>query len=221
LAMGTVALSQWNFVIIVAGQRYKKRVWRKRKLYIKPESNRPQYRTFLCVVKYFEKMLSRRLLQNVVHSNHGFNLRCISSNIKDTKIGMIGMGGVGDCLFNNLGRNGFKVATVTDIDLGKCDKYKSDGCSVVGSAKEVAEASDVIISGLPSPPSVKTMFDDLLRGLSKDKIWIDHSTTDYGQNFEFEKEVKAKGAEMLEAPISGGLDALMYGEKLTGNKRQL
>ena len=53
----------------------------------------------------------------------------------------------GDCLFNNLGRNGFKVTTVTDVDLVKCDKYKSSGASVVGSAREVAEASDVILSG--------------------------------------------------------------------------
>ena len=53
----------------------------------------------------------------------------------------------GDCLFNNLGRNGFKVSTVTDIDLAKCDKYKSASALVVGSAKEVAEASDVILSG--------------------------------------------------------------------------
>lgn len=53
----------------------------------------------------------------------------------------------GDCLFNNLGRNGFKVTTVTDLDLAKCDKYKRAGASVVGSAKEVAEAADVILSG--------------------------------------------------------------------------
>ena len=33
----------------------------------------------------------------------------------------------GDCLFNNLGRNGFKVTTVTDVDLAKCDKYKGAG----------------------------------------------------------------------------------------------
>ncbi len=52
----------------------------------------------------------------------------------------------------------------------------------------------------------------LLAGLTKDKVWIDHSTTDFGQTFEFDKAVKSKGAMMLEAPISGGLDALMKGQ---------
>ena len=82
---------------------------------------------------------------------------------------------------------------------------------MVGSAREVAEAADVILSGLPNPASVKTMFDGLLEGLSAGKIWVDHSTTDFGQTFEFEKAVKAKGAEMLEAPISGGLGRIYIG----------
>lgn len=101
------------------------------------------------------------------------------------------------------------------MDLAKCDKYKRAGASVVGSAKEVAEAADVILSGLPNPTSVRAMFADdggLLEGLSAGKIWVDHSTTDFGQTFEFEKAVKAKGADMLEAPVSGGLDALMKGQ---------
>ena len=53
----------------------------------------------------------------------------------------------GDCLFNNLGRNGFKVTTVTDVDLAKCAKYNRAGAIVVDNAKEVAEASDIILSG--------------------------------------------------------------------------
>ena len=30
----------------------------------------------------------------------------------------------------------------------------------------------------------------LLEGLSAGKIWVDHSTTDFGQTFEFEKAVR-------------------------------
>ena len=45
--------------------------------------------------------------------------------------------------------------------------------------------------GLPNPKSVKDMFDGgdggLLSGFSPGKIWVDHSTTDFGQTFEFEK----------------------------------
>ena len=71
------------------------------------------------------------------------------------------------------------------------------------------------ISGLPKPPNVKACFegpDGLLAGFRQNSIWIDHSTTDYGQNVEFQKEMSKKGAFMLEAPITGGLDALKKGQ---------
>ena len=41
--------------------------------------------------------------------------------------------------------------------------------------------------------AVKAMFgetDGLVDGLSAGKIWVDHSTTDFGQTFEFEKAVR-------------------------------
>ena len=68
--------------------------------------------------------------------------------------------------------------------------------------------------------------DGLLAGLSPGKIWIDHSTTDHEQNKAridrsqvytdimaqiFTDEVRKKGAELLECPITGGLEALKKG----------
>jgi 3-hydroxyisobutyrate dehydrogenase-like beta-hydroxyacid dehydrogenase len=53
------------------------------------------------------------------------------------------------------------------------------------------------------------------------KVWIDHTTTDFEQNFEFEKALAEKGAFLLEAPITGGLDALRKGQMavwVAGNK---
>ena len=32
----------------------------------------------------------------------------------------------------------------------------------------------------------------LLEGLSEGKIWVDHSTTDFGQTFQFEKAVRGR-----------------------------
>lgn len=82
-------------------------------------------------------------------------------------------------------------------------------------SREVAENSDIVVTGLPKPPDVKDCFegpDGLLAGLSKNSVWIDHSTTDYGQNLAFDEAVKEKGAHLLEAPITGGLDALKRGQ---------
>ena len=71
------------------------------------------------------------------------------------------------------------------------------------------------ISGLPKPPHVKAAFegpDGILAGMSKGKLWIDHSTTDLNQNKGFFAKAKAKGADFLEAPITGGMDALRQGQ---------
>ena len=48
--------------------------------------------------------------------------------------------------------------------------------------------------------------------MKEGSVWIDHSTTDYGQNVEFQKQLDGKGAQMLEAPITGGMEALKKGE---------
>ena len=69
--------------------------------------------------------------------------------------------------------------------------------------------------GLPKPANVKAVFegeDGLLEGLSEGKIWVDHSTTDYEQMMQFNELVKGKNASVMEAPITGGLEALKKGQ---------
>ena len=118
----------------------------------------------------------------------------------------------GDAVFHNLNRNGFKVTAIMDVDNSICSKYDT---VVKNTAREVAEASDVVITGLPKPPNVIAAFegnDGLLAGFKEGSVWIDHSTTDYGQNFKFQEQMNAKGAQMLEAPITGGMEALRQGQ---------
>lgn len=72
-----------------------------------------------------------------------------------------------------------------------------------------------LIIALPMPPHVKQCFEGdngILAGLSKDKVWIDHSTTDYEQTLAFNDLAQNKGAQCLEAPITGGLEALSKGQ---------
>ena len=44
------------------------------------------------------------------------------------------------------------------------------------------------------------------------KIWIDHSTTDFNQSKGFEQALAGTGGAFLEAPITGGMDALKKGQ---------
>ena len=73
----------------------------------------------------------------------------------------------------------------------------------------------MFFTGLPKPPHVKQVFDGpdgLLEGMGPGKIWIDHSTTDHEQNKVFTEQLSGKGGELLECPITGGLEALKKGQ---------
>lgn len=149
--------------------------------------------------------------------------RHLADDARTKKIGIIGMGHVGTAVTKNLLRKEFNVTAITDIRPELCQGYPSS-IQVAGSAREVAELADVIVTGLPKPIHVKQVFEGdsgLLAGLSEGKVWIDHSTTDHEQNKVFTSLLSEKGAELLECPITGGLDALKKGQMATwvaGNK---
>ena len=74
---------------------------------------------------------------------HGINL---NDGIKSA---VLGMGHVGNAVANNLLRKGFLVSAITDIRPKLCRGFP-DSVRVVDSAKEVAELSDVIVTGIIS-----------------------------------------------------------------------
>jgi 3-hydroxyisobutyrate dehydrogenase len=127
---------------------------------------------------------------------------------------MIGMGNVGEAVLKNFLREGINVCAISDIDQSRCAGYPSS-IKVAKTNREVAEMSDVIVSSLPKPPHVRQAFegsDGILAGLSEGKVWIDHSTTDYKQSKEMEKACENVGVKLLEAPITGGIEALKKGQ---------
>ena len=122
------------------------------------------------------------------------------------KIGFIGLGNVGGKLSGSLLRNKFDL-TVRDLDNTLTNEFTKQGASVANSAKELAENVDLIITCLPSPKicsEVMEAEDGVIRGLSKNKIWLEMSTTDESEVKRLGKLVKDKGAIPLDGPVSGG-----------------
>ena len=122
------------------------------------------------------------------------------------KIGFIGLGNVGGKLAESLLRNNFDL-TVRDIDESLTDRFKDLGAKVVKSPKELAEQTDLIITSLPSPEvsaEVMEADDGIINGLSKDKIWIEMSTTDENEVKRLGEKVIAKKGIPMDGPVSGG-----------------
>jgi 3-hydroxyisobutyrate dehydrogenase len=87
------------------------------------------------------------------------------------------------------------------------NNFKSKGANTSKNPKELAEAVDVVITCLPSPDACKQVMeadDGVIAGLSKDKVWLEMSTTDENDVKRMGKLVNEKKAIALDGPVSGG-----------------
>ena len=124
----------------------------------------------------------------------------------DLRIGFIGLGNVGSQLAGNLRRHAVQL-TVRDLDPARVQALVDAGARAARSARELAEASDVVITCLPSPAAsaeVMEAADGVLGALSPGKIWLEMSTTDHAEVRRLGALVEARGASALDCPVSGG-----------------
>ena len=122
------------------------------------------------------------------------------------KIGFIGLGNVGRKLADSLLRNGFDLI-VRDLDESLSESFASKGAKVANSPKELAQKVDLVITCLPSPSICSEVMESengVIVGLSKNKIWLEMSTTDESEVKRIGELVKSKGAIPLDGPVSGG-----------------
>ncbi|MEM1314094.1 MAG: NAD(P)-dependent oxidoreductase, partial [Pseudomonadota bacterium] len=118
----------------------------------------------------------------------------------------IGLGNVGGKLAGSVLRNGFAL-TVRDLDRAAAAPLLEAGAAWGESPRAVAEASDMVITCLPSPAASAAVLeaeDGVLAGLSAGKIWAEMSTTDAAEARRLAEAVHARGALALDCPVSGG-----------------
>lgn len=122
------------------------------------------------------------------------------------KIGFIGLGNVGGKLAASVLRNGHELM-VRDLDKQAAQPFLDQGADWANSPKQMAEASDMVITCLPSPAACSAVMeaeDGILAGLSAGKIWAEMSTTDEAEVKRIGALVMAQGAEPIDCPVSGG-----------------
>ena len=122
------------------------------------------------------------------------------------KIGFIGLGNVGCKLAGSLLRNKFDLV-VRDLNNNLTKEFLKKNARVANTPKELTKNVDLIITCLPSPKICAEVMegeDGVISGLSKNKIWLEMSTTDESEIKRLGKIVKDKGAIPLDGPVSGG-----------------
>jgi len=124
------------------------------------------------------------------------------------KVGFIGLGGIGKPMAINIAKSGFDL-TVTDLLEQPLKELARHGARVVGNPREVAAASDIVLSSLPSNSASEEVAlgpDGVLAGAKSGDIYVELSTISPEVVHTIARKSSDKGVAMLDAPVSGGLD---------------
>jgi len=121
-------------------------------------------------------------------------------------IGLIGLGIMGRPMARNLLRAGYPLV-VHDVDRAGVDALVAEGATAGTTPRGVADATDVLITMLPDSPQVREVYlgpDGALESLRPGWLAIDMSSIAPSTARELATRATAGGAEILDAPVSGG-----------------
>ncbi|MDR1828326.1 MAG: NAD(P)-dependent oxidoreductase [Methylobacteriaceae bacterium] len=121
-------------------------------------------------------------------------------------LGFIGLGIMGRPMVRNLLAAGY-VVHVYSIVAREIDDVVKDGAVGEANGLDVAKKADITITMVPNTPDVeKVLFGEtgIIDAMGPGKTFIDMSTISALATKAFAEKIKAKGAGVLDAPVSGG-----------------
>ena len=121
-------------------------------------------------------------------------------------IGFIGLGLMGKPMAQNLLAAGANMF-IHNRSWTVVDELVKEGMNSSSTPFDVSKRSDIILLMLTNTPAVETVLNGstgVIAGLSKGDIVVDMSTTKVNSTRKFSYAVRAKGAEYIDAPVSGG-----------------
>jgi len=122
------------------------------------------------------------------------------------RIGFIGLGIMGMPMARNLMKAGFPL-TVHNRSQAKVEDLVKEGARRAASPREVASATDIVITMLPNSPDVELVAlgaSGIRQGVRAGQLFIDMSTINPIVSQKIGKELAPLGVAMVDAPVSGG-----------------
>jgi 4-hydroxybutyrate dehydrogenase/sulfolactaldehyde 3-reductase len=119
------------------------------------------------------------------------------------RVGFIGLGLMGDPMARNVLKQGFPL-TVYDVVRERVDVLVTVGAKSAASPKEVAQASDVVLTILPNSTDVEAVIlgpGDVAEGGGAGLAVIEMSTIDPHVTTRVAAALAARGMRMLDAPV--------------------
>ena len=122
------------------------------------------------------------------------------------KVGFIGLGTMGASMASNLQAAGHELA-VNDVRRAAAEPHLAAGAAWKATARELAEAVEVVFTSLPGPAEVEAVAlgaDGLVHGMRQGSAWFDLTTNSPAVVRRLHPLFKQKGLHLLDAPVSGG-----------------
>jgi 3-hydroxyisobutyrate dehydrogenase len=138
---------------------------------------------------------------------------------------MIGLGLMGKPMATNLLEAGFPVV-VWNRTRSKADELVRAGARSAGTPREAAASADVLITMVSDPPALEEVLwgaSGALEGLRRGSTYVDSSTVAPSLARRIAAACTERGAEFLDAPVTGGTWGAEKGELvfMVGGKREM
>lgn len=120
------------------------------------------------------------------------------------KIGFIGLGLMGRAMAGRLQDKGHDLIVLGNRDRTGVEAALERGATEASTARELAEASDVVMLCMGTSEQVEGRMrgpDGVIAGLSEGKTVIDFGTSLPASTLALGEEVRATGADMMDAPL--------------------
>ncbi|HWX24934.1 MAG TPA: NAD(P)-dependent oxidoreductase, partial [Vicinamibacteria bacterium] len=143
----------------------------------------------------------------------------------NTRIGFAGLGLMGSRMARNFLDKGFAL-TVWNRTAAKAAPLEKAGARVARNPRELAEGTDIVVTCLADPRAVETLVfgeDGLLLGVRPGFRYIETSTISPPLVRRLTEAVRARGGDVLEAPVTGSKTGAEKGTLviMTGGRKEL
>jgi len=130
-----------------------------------------------------------------------------------TRIGFVGLGNMGGNMAARFLAAGYPVYG-EERNHAHAEGLVHDGLQWRDTPREVADAAEIVFTSVPDDDvldAVASGPDGILAGLAAGQIWVDMSTVSPHASRELAERVRAQGAALLDAPVSGSVPQVQTG----------
>jgi 4-hydroxybutyrate dehydrogenase/sulfolactaldehyde 3-reductase len=128
-------------------------------------------------------------------------------------VGFIGLGTMGGPMARNVLKKGHRLV-VYDVQPASVRALVDAGATAAATPREVAAASEVVITMLPDAPDVERVVlgaDGIVEGIRPGTVYVDMSTIDPATTRKVAAAIAAKGASMIDSPVGKTADHAVAG----------